>query len=64
MFYAPRSIGLLLMHSKSAGSCSFMHRKQLEQQMYFADVTLVLRSEGMPEVVLRDLASKNNTRDA
>jgi hypothetical protein len=32
--------------------------------MFFAAVTLVLRSEGVPEVVLRDLASKNNTRDA
>ena len=41
-----------------------MHRKQKEEQMYFADVTLVLESEGVPDVVLRDLASKNNTREA
>ena len=32
--------------------------------MYFADVALVLRLEGVPEVVFRDLAAKNNPREA
>jgi hypothetical protein len=31
--------------------------------MYFTDVTLVLRSEGVPEVVLRDVASQDHSRD-
>jgi hypothetical protein len=63
MFYSPKWIGLLLMHS-NCGCLYFHASKTTGTTNVFAAVTLVLRSEGVPEVVLRDLASKNNTRDA